>query len=187
MAEISQLITRMREGDSQAAEELLPQVYEELRRLAREKLRQEKPGLTIQATALVHEAYLRLLTPDGKAEWQSRGHFFSAAAEAMRRILVDGARRRKRLKHGGKMQREPLEEDGIAAPEIDEDLIELDAALGELVTQHPRKAELIKLRYFAGLTQQEAAEALGISLATAERDWAYSRAWLLRQIRNRAV
>jgi RNA polymerase sigma factor (TIGR02999 family) len=186
MADITLLISRMREGDPQAADELLPRVYEELRQLARAKLRQEQPGLTLQATALVHEAYLRLMTPEGEVQWQSRGHFFSAAAEAMRRILVEGARRRKRLKHGGDREREPLAEDAIAAPEVDADLLELDAALEDFAAEHPRKAELIKLRYFAGLTQPEAAEALGISLATAERDWAYARAWLFRRVRGRA-
>lgn len=186
MSDITRLIGRLRDGDEQAAEELLPQVYDELRRLARVKLSQERAGLTIQATALVHEAYLRLVTPEVPSEWQSRGHFFSAAAEAMRRILVEGARRRKRLKHGGELERQPLDEDRIEAPEIDQDLIELDDALAELAASHPRKAELIKLRYFAGLTQQESAEALGISLATAERDWSYARAWLFRQIQSRA-
>jgi RNA polymerase sigma factor (TIGR02999 family) len=184
MSDITRILSQMEAGDEAAAELLLPLVYEELRRLARAKLRHEKPGMTIQATALVHEAYLRLLGPDGQSEWQSRGHFFSAAAEAMRRILVEGARRRKRVKHGAELARQPLEEDCIAAEGIDDDLVELDAALERLAAEHPRKAELIKLCYFAGTTQQQAAEALGISIATAERDWSYARAWLFRQIRQ---
>jgi RNA polymerase sigma factor (sigma-70 family) len=189
----------------------LPVVYDELRRLARAKLAQEKPGHTLQATALVHEAYLRLvarpgvrsqesgvrndsvltanLTPDPcplTPGFDSRGHFFAAAAEAMRRILVESARRKSRLKRGGDLVREPIEENAIAAPEIDEDLLELDAALDKLAAKDPRKAELIKLRYFAGLTIEQAADALGISTTTADRDWSYARAWLYREIRARA-
>lgn len=184
MSDVTRILSQIEAGDPAAGEQLLPLVYEELRRLARAKLRHEKPGLTIQATALVHEAYLRILGPNGQSEWQTRGHFFSAAAEAMRRILVEGARRRNRVKHGGELDRQPLEEDCIAAEGVDEDLVELDAALESLAAEHPRKAELIKLCYFAGTTQQEAAEALGISMATAERDWSYARAWLFRRIRQ---
>jgi RNA polymerase sigma factor (sigma-70 family) len=200
MSDVSQILAHIESGDPAAAEALLPLVYDELRRLARAKLRQEQPGQTLQATALVHEAYLRLLGPgagDERSEvrgqrsggenstpdsWHSRGHFFAAAAEAMRRILVDAARRKGRLKRGGELDRQPLEEDQIASPEVDGDLVELDAALDKLAQKDPRKAELIKLRYFAGLTQQQAAEALGISVSTADRDWAYARAWLFREM-----
>jgi RNA polymerase sigma factor (sigma-70 family) len=193
-------------GDPAAASQLLPLVYDELRRLARQKLGHEKPGQTLQATALVHEAYLRLVkpgvgsqesgvredkqtscqpTPDPRPptpSFHSRGHFFAAAAEAMRRILVEAARRKKRLKRGGDLERQPLVEDEIAMPEAAEDLEELDAALDRLAAKDPRKAELVKLRYFAGLTQEQAAEALGIGISTADRDWSYARAWLFRQM-----
>jgi RNA polymerase sigma factor (sigma-70 family) len=205
MSDVTQILAAIEQGNPQAAEQLLPLVYDELRRLARAKLGHEKPGQTLQATALVHEAYLRLVGSDRRAEpgpanqdhtgpsgpaeaaltYASRGHFFAAAAEAMRRILVESARRKKRLKRGGDRDREPLEEDQIAAPDVHGDLIELDAALEKLQAKDARKAELIKLRYFAGLTQQQAAEALGISVATADRDWAYARAWLLREMQSK--
>jgi RNA polymerase sigma factor (sigma-70 family) len=210
MNDVTRILERIDLGDPLAAEQLLPLVYDELRRLARAKLTQEKPGQTLQATALVHEAYLRLVgpgvgsqesgvgrtgpdqvlpTPDPRSPtpaFSSRGHFFAAAAEAMRRILVESARRKKRQKRGGDLAREPLEVDQIAAPSVDGDLIELDAALEKLQAKDRRKAELIKLRYFAGLTQQQAAEALGVSVATADRDWAYARAWLLREMGGRS-
>jgi RNA polymerase sigma factor (TIGR02999 family) len=190
MSEVTRILSQIESGDPAAAEQLLPLVYDELRKLARSKLGHEKPGQTLQATALVHEAYLRLVGGEGVREqgmedrgrFDGSGHFFAAAAEAMRRILVESARRKQRLKRGGDLEREPLEEDQIAAPSVDGDLIELDAALEKLQQKDGRKAELIKLRYFAGLTQQQAAEALGISVATADRDWAYARAWLLREI-----
>jgi RNA polymerase sigma factor (sigma-70 family) len=201
MNDVTRILERIDLGDPQAAEQLLPLVYDELRKLARARLGHERPGQTLQATALVHEAYLRLVGSDRRAEpgtangdstgpaeavgtYSSRGHFFAAAAEAMRRILVESARRKKRLKRGGDLEREPLEEDQIAAPEVDGDLIELDAALEKLQAKDARKAELVKLRYFAGLTQQQAAEALGISVATADRDWAYARAWLRRAMQR---
>ena len=210
MQPLTQLLDRAASGDRQAAEQLLPLVYDELRRLARQKLAHEKPGQTLQPTALVHEAYLRLVArPDGEKERQSdgetkqtdhpsvapslclsvpefhsRGHFFAAAAEAMRRILVEAARRKKRLKRGGALVRQPLEEDEIPMPEVAEDLEELDAALDRLAAKNPRKAELVKLRYFAGLTQEQAAEALGIGVSTADRDWSYARAWLFREMRS---
>ena len=208
MSDVTRVLSQIESGDPAAAEQLLPLVYDELRKLARAKLGHEKPGQTLQATALVHEAYLRLvaapgvrsqgsgvsvdasatgLTPDScplTPSFTSRGHFFAAAAEAMRRILVESARRKQRVKRGGDLEREPLEEDQIAAPSVDGDLIELDAALEKLQAKDSRKAELIKLRYFAGLTQQQAAEALGISVATADRDWAYARAWLLREMKG---
>jgi RNA polymerase sigma factor (sigma-70 family) len=200
MANVTQLLDAIQQGQPQAAEELLPLVYDELRRLARAKLSQEKPGQTLQATALVHEAYVRLVGPAGSAgpdgrvdaesrfrpaggTYSTRGHFFAAAAEAMRRILVEAARRKRRLKRGGDLERQPLEEDQIASPEVDGDLIELDAALEKLAQKDPRKAELVKLRYFAGLTQEQAAQALGISVSTADRDWSYARAWLFREMR----
>lgn len=190
MNDVTRILERIDLGDPQAAEQLLPLVYDELRKLARARLGHERPGQTLQATALVHEAYLRLVGSGGdrgqgtgdRGHFDGRGHFFAAAAEAMRRILVESARRKKRLKRGGDLEREPLEEDQIAAPEVDGDLIELDAALEKLQAKDGRKAELVKLRYFAGLTQQQAAEALGISVATADRDWAYARAWLLREM-----
>jgi RNA polymerase sigma factor (TIGR02999 family) len=203
MNDVTLILSQIDAGNPAAAEQLLPLVYDELRKLARAKLTHEKPGQTLQATALVHEAYLRLVgnlepgtrsqEPAGEAlargsrslapaSFSSRGHFFAAAAEAMRRILVENARRKKRLKRGGDREREPLEEDRIAVPDVDSDLIELDAALEKLQAKDARKAELIKLRYFAGLTQQQAAEALDISVATANRDWAYARAWLLREM-----
>lgn len=197
MAHVMQVLEAMEQGQPQAAEALLPLVYDELRRLARTILARERPGQTLQATALVHEAYLRLVGPAFRVAaeprepaqprpqdaiyFDSRGHFFAAAAEAMRRILVEGARRKGRLKRGGDRARQPWE-DQIASPTMDVDLIELDAAMEKLAQQAPRKAELVKLRYFAGLTQQQAAEILGISISTADRDWAYSRAWLFREI-----
>jgi len=189
MSDVTQLLEAIEQGQPQAAEALLPLVYDELRELARQKLSAERPGQTLEATALVHEAYLRLVR-GGESEgagqesecWEGRGHFFAAAAEAMRRLLVEAARRKGRLKRGGGLARQELEEDAIAAPEIDWDLIELDAALEKLAVKHLRKAELVKLRYFAGLTIEQAAQALGISTTTAERDWTYTRAWLMAEI-----
>lgn len=200
MSEVTRILEQMDSGDAQAAGELLPLVYDELRKLAATKLAHEKPGQTLQATALVHEAYLRLV-PGGTAEpktredrspapslqslvpsFQSRGHFFAAAAEAMRRILVERARAKQRLKRGGDAQRVPLDEAGVASPETDERLLDLDAALEKLQAKDPRKAELVKLRYFAGLTIEQAAEALGIGTSTADRDWSYARAWLFREM-----
>ena len=156
---------------------LLPLVYDELRRLAAQKVAQEKPGQTLQATALVHEAYLRLVG-DGPSPWDSRGHFFAAAAEAMRRILIDKARQKRRPKHGGQCRRVHLDEVNAAAEQPADDLLALDEALSALAAVAPRKAELVKLRFYAGLTIPEAAAALGISEATAQRDWTYARTWL---------
>jgi RNA polymerase sigma factor (TIGR02999 family) len=161
---------------------LLPLVYDELRRLARQRLRHEQPGQTLEATALVHEAWLRLVAPGADPGWNGRGHFFAAAAEAMRRILVENARRKGRLKHGGGQEREELDGAEIAAPAVDDRLLELDEALTRLEAIDARKAELVKLRYFAGLTIEQAAEALSIGTSTAERDWAYARAWLFREM-----
>lgn len=168
----------MESGDPLAAERLLPLVYEELRKLAAAKLAQEKPGQTLQATALVHDAYIRLVDVEQAQHWNSRGHFFAAAAEAMRRILVESAKRKQSLKRGGQLQRVDLDEDRIEAPTRSIDLIALDEALHELAVHDPRKAELVKLRYFAGLTISQAADALQISESTADADWAYAKSWL---------
>ena len=182
MAEVTQILSRIEAGDPQAAEALLPLVYRELRKLAAAKLARERPGQTLQATALVHEAYLRLVSADRVQDWNSCGHFFMAAAEAMRRILVERARKRGRLKHG--RGRRQVEMDVVClegdSPSID--LLALDEALAKLAAWQPAKAELVKLRYFAGLNSAEAAQALGVSLATAERYWAFARAWLYAEL-----
>jgi RNA polymerase sigma factor (TIGR02999 family) len=182
MDAITEVLNAIEQGDPRAAEQLLPLVYDELRKLAAQKLAQEKPGQTLQATALVHEAYLRLVDVEKAPHWDSRGHFFAAAAEAMRRILVEQARRRGRLKRGGDRQRLDLDALQLSVPEAADELLALDEALSELAQLHPDKAELVKLRYFAGLTVPEAAQALGISTSTADRHWAYARAWLYRHI-----
>jgi RNA polymerase sigma factor (TIGR02999 family) len=182
MSDVTRILSRIEEGDFAATEQLLPLVYDELRRLAASRLAQESSGKTLQPTALVHEAFVRLVDVDTPPQWQTRGHFFAAAAEAMRRILVESARRKNRLKRGGDRQREVLDEQAVAAPAEDERLLELDAALEKFQALHPRPAELVKLRYFAGLTNEQAAEALGISSATADRDWTYAKAWLLREM-----
>jgi RNA polymerase sigma factor (TIGR02999 family) len=182
MSEVTRILSAIEQGDPSAAEQLLPLVYDELRRLASQKLAQEKPGQTLQATALVHEAYLRLVDGDQAQHWNSRGHFFAAAAEAMRRILVEQARKRGRLKRGGDRQRLELDAVQLSAPEAADELLALDDALTEFAQKHPDKAELVKLRYFAGLTVDEAAQALGISTSTADRHWTYARAWLYRHI-----
>lgn len=176
--EVTRILSAIEEGDAHAAEELLPLVYEELRRLAAEKLAQERPGQTLQATALVHEAYLRLVDVDKAQHWNSRGHFFAAAAEAMRRMLVENARRKHSVKHGGGRQRVNLEDlvACVAAPA--EQILSLNNALDRLAGEDPKKAELVKLRYFAGLSVEEAADILGISRATADRYWAYAKVWL---------
>lgn len=182
MSDVTRILSQIESGDPSAAEKLLPLVYEELRKLAAARLALEKPGQTLQATALVHDAYLRLVDVDQVQQWDSRGHFFSAAAEAMRRILVDNARRRESLKRGGALERIDLPD--VVAPVIDEpfDLLELDDALLRLESQHPDKAQLVKMRFFAGCSLEEAAEHLGISRATAQRHWAYARAWLFGQL-----
>ena len=179
MSEVTRILSAIEQGDPRAAEQLLPLVYDELRKLAAQKLAQEKPGQTLQATALVHEAYLRLVDGEqrGTSDWNSRGHFFAAAAEAMRRILIDGARQKRRPKHGGDRQRVDLD-DVISIADRKDDLLALDEALSRLAAQEPTKAELVKLRYFAGLSLDEAAACLGISRATAKRYWAVARAWL---------
>jgi RNA polymerase sigma factor (TIGR02999 family) len=177
MSDVTRILSAIEQGDPHAAWQLLPLVYEELRKLAAQKLAHEAPGQTLQATALVHEAYLRLVDHDQAQHWNSRGHFFAAAAEAMRRILVDNARRKRRPKHGGGRQRVELDE-ALASAEPRIDLLALNDALTELAVQEPVKAELVKLRYFAGLSIEEAAAVLSISPATAKRYWAVARAWL---------
>ena len=181
MSEMTRILSAIERGDPRAAEELLPLVYDELRRLAAQRLAREAPGQTLQATALVHEAYLRLVGAEDPG-WNGRGHFFAAAAEAMRRILIERARRTQSLRRGGDRDRLDLDPAELAAPERSDDLLALDEALDRLAIKDARKAELVKLRYFAGLTMEQAAETLGISLATAHRDWNYARAWLHRSI-----
>ncbi|MDB5298966.1 MAG: hypothetical protein JWO87_629 [Phycisphaerales bacterium] len=182
MSDVTQLLSAIEHGDRQAAGRLLPLVYQELRGLARQQLAREGPGHTLQATALVHEAYLRLVGPGDEARWDGRGHFFAAAAEAMRRILVDAYRRKQADKRGGGMGRSDIEIDHIALPAPNEDLVALDEALNRLAEKDAVKAELVKLRYFVGLTLPEAAKVLQISTTTADRYWAYSKAWLLREM-----
>ena len=165
MTDVTRILSAIEQGDSTAAAQLLPLVYAELRKLAAQKLAKEKPGQTLEATALVHEAYLRLVDTDKAQQWNSRGHFFAAAAEAMRRVLVENARRKQRVKHGGGRQR-----------------LDLDEALTRLAERDPSRAELVKLRFFAGLTMPEAAQALGLSLATAERHWTFVRTWLFAEL-----
>ena len=182
MSEVTRILSAIEQGDPHAASQLLPLVYDELRKLAAQKLAQEKPGQTLQATALVHEAYIRLVDTETARQWDSRSHFFAAAAEAMRRILVDNARRKLSLKRGGDRVRQDLNGLEIAAPEISDDLLALNDALDKLARAEPQAAELVKLRYFTGLTVKEAAEMLGVSPRTADNLWAYARAWLLNQI-----
>jgi RNA polymerase sigma factor (TIGR02999 family) len=184
MSEVTRILSAIEEGDAHAAEQLLPLVYHELRQLAAQKLAREKPGQTLQATALVHEAYLRLVDVDRLQHWNSRGHFFAAAAEAMRRILVDQARKKKSRKHGGGLERHPLEELEIAVPQSSVDLLAVNDALEKLERIDKGAADLVKLRYYAGLTIPQAAEALGVSSSTADRHWAYARAWLHAELRE---
>jgi RNA polymerase sigma factor (TIGR02999 family) len=178
MTDVTQILLRIESGDPSAADDLLPMVYDELRRLAAKKLLREPSGQTLQATALVHEAFMRLVDGTKVQRWNSRGHFFCAAAEAMRRILVERARRRTSAKAGGGLGRVELEDGHLAAPEPSVDLVALDDALNELAARDTRKAELVKLRFFAGLTMREAAQALDISESTADADWAYAKSWL---------
>jgi RNA polymerase sigma factor (TIGR02999 family) len=182
MGDVTRILSQIEQGDGKAAEQLLPLVYEELRKLAAEKMAQEKPGQTLQATALVHEAYIRLVDVEKVQHWNSRGHFFAAAAEAMRRILVEHARRRTRRKHGKSSRRQDLGACEIAAPEAHDNLEALDAALDRLAEADPQAAQLVKLRYFAGLAIHQAAEVLGVSPRKTDSIWAYARAWLRREI-----
>jgi len=180
--DVTQILCAIEQGDPHAADQLLPLVYDELRKLAAQKLAQEKPGQTLQATALVHEAYLRLVDTEKAQHWNSRGHFFAAAAEAMRRILIGNARQKHAQKRGGQAKRVDLDAVELADRPASDKLLALDDALTRLADKDPLKAELVKLRYFAGLTNREAAAILGISTATADRYWAYARAWLQPEI-----
>jgi RNA polymerase sigma factor (TIGR02999 family) len=182
MSDVTRLIDAAAAGDPRASADLLPLVYDELRKLAAARLTDEKPGQTLQPTALVHEAYLRLVGNGPSDNWNGRGHFFAAAAEAMRRILVDQARRKQSRKHGGGLVRRELVNDALAAAESNLDLVALDAALLRLAEDDPVKAKLVELRYFAGLTGEQAAAALGISPSAADRLWVYTRAWLRREL-----
>lgn len=181
MTDVTQILEAARGGDAQAATQLLPLLYTELRRLAAARMARERPGQTLQPTALVHEAWLRISGP-GHTNYQNRAHFFAAAAEAMRRILIDNARRKQALRHGGGQARVDVEETNIVAPASDEQLLVVHEALDQLAAEDPAKAELVKLRFFAGLSVEEAAEALGISAPTVKRHWAYAKAWLYRQM-----
>jgi len=179
MSDVTQILNAIEQGDPHAGEQLLPLVYDELRKLAAQWLAQEKPGQTLQATALVHEAYLRLVGGEQTQDWGGRRHFFAAAAEAMRRILIDRARHKQTRKAGGGRRRlDVVEIEPVLDEENDDRLLALDEALRQLEAEDPRKAELVKLRFFAGLTAEQAAAALGVSTSTAEKDWAYARSWL---------
>jgi RNA polymerase sigma factor (TIGR02999 family) len=186
MSDVTQILNAIDQGDTKAGDQLLPLVYDELRKLAAQKLAQEKPGQTLQATALVHEAYLRLVDVDRAQHWNSRGHFFAAAAEAMRRILIEIARRKGGPQAGGRHARVELPDVPAEFQRPDMDLFAINEALDRLHAKDPRAAELVKLRFFAGLTRHEAAEALGISVATADNDWAYAKGWLKAEIAGRS-
>jgi len=182
MRDVTRILEAIQQGDASGTERLLDEVYRELRRLAGDLLARERSGQTLQATALVHEAYLRLVGGDASVPWNGRGHFFGAAAEAMRRILLESARSKQRLKHGGAQQRVDLDSQCVVGGEPSVDLLALDQALEKLAAEDPAKAQVVKLRFFAGLTMPEVATALGISLATAERHWSFARAWLYAEL-----
>ncbi len=182
MSDVTRILSAIEQGEPGAADRLLPLVYDELRKLAARRLAREKPGQTLQATALVHEAYLRLVGGDDPKPWNGRGHFFGAAAEAMRRIVVENARRKARIRHGGGLRRVDLDEIDLARDESSDDLLALDAALHRLAEEEPIVAQVVKLRHFAGMTIEQAAAALDISVRTANRHWAYARAWLFQQL-----
>src|SRR5204862_1040978 len=182
MSEVTRILSAIEQGDPSAAEQLLPLVYDELRKLAAQRVAQEKAGQTFQATALVHEAYLRLVNADQIQHWSGRGHFFAAAAEAMRRILVENARRKGRVRHGGGLRRVDLLDADVAAAPTDDQILLLDEALTRLADVRPQAAELVKLRFFSGLTEEEAAPMLGLSPRSARRLWAFARAWLRRDM-----
>ena len=186
MTDVTRILSAIEQGDPHAAEQLLPLVYEELRKLAAEKVAEEKPGQTLQATALVHEAYVRLVDTEKAQKWDSRRHFFAAAAEAMRRILIERARRKRTAKHGGQRRQVSLDEVEVAAHARCDDVLALDEALTRLAAEDPVKAQLVTLRYFAGLSVQQAADVLGISRATADRYWAYARTWLYCELGGKA-
>jgi RNA polymerase sigma factor (TIGR02999 family) len=182
MSDVTQILSQVEQGDPSAAEQLLPLIYDELRELAAASLAKEKPGQTLQATALVHEAYLRLVDVEKAQHWNSRGHFFSAAAEAMRRILVENARRKRRLKHGGEQKRVDLPDNLVASDDRDDLILLVDESLAALAGQNAQAAKLVKLRFFAGLTLPEAASVLSLSPRTADRLWAYAKAWLHQEL-----
>mgnify|MGYP002725703443 CR=1 FL=1 len=184
MSDVTRILSQIEDGDGQAVEKLLPLVYEELRKLAAAKMAQENPGQTLQATALVHEAYLRLVDVEKVQHWDSRGHFFAAAAESMRRILIDRARDKGRLKRGGGFQRLDLNKIEIATDAHDDDLLVLDEAIERLAEENQEFADLVKMRFFAGLSVEEAGAAMGLSARTARRHWAYSQAWRFRALRE---
>jgi len=184
VSEVTRILGSIEQGDQKAAEQLLPLVYEELRKLAAAKMAQEQPGQTLQATALVHEAWLRLVG-SGSKQWNSRGHFFGAAAEAMRRILVDRARKKARLRHGGQLEKVDLAHVTIATEDTDDVILAIHEALERLAAESPQKAEIVKLRYFAGLEHAEIAHALGIAEPTVRRHWAYARSWLYAELKPR--
>lgn len=184
MTDVTRILSAIEQGDPHAAEQLLPLVYDELRKLAAQKMAQEKPGQTLQATALVHEAYLRLVDSEEARHWDSRRHFFAAAAEAMRRILVEQARRKSRERHGGSARRVDLNENQWVTTTTPDQLLAVDEALSKLGREDQTAAELVKLRYFAGMSVEEAAECLGIHRATAHRHWAYARAWIRADVRS---
>jgi RNA polymerase sigma factor (TIGR02999 family) len=183
MGDVTRILAGLEQGDVTLAEQLLPLIYEELRCLAAQRLAREKPGQTLQATALVHEAYLRLVDAPSAQQWNSRGHFFAAAAEAMRRLLVERARRKKRIRHGGGCNRVDLDTEPYVSNHADESLLALDEALSRLAADQPEAAEVVKLRYFAGMTIEQTAAAMGISVRTVNRHWTYARAWLYDQLR----
>jgi RNA polymerase sigma factor (TIGR02999 family) len=186
MSEVTRILSAIEQGDAHAAEQLLPLVYDELRRLAAQRLAHEAPGQTLQATALVHEAYLRLVDVDNAQPWNSRGHFFAAAAEAMRRILIDNARRKGRQKRGGdRRQRVDLDSQDLVSQTTPDELLLLDDALAALTVEEPEAGQLVKLRYFAGLSVEQAAELLGLSRTTAYEHWAYARVWLHAELYGR--
>jgi len=182
MSEVTRILSAIKSGEPPAAEDLLPAVYAELRQLASRRMARERPGQTLQATALVHEAWLRLVREEDR-QWNDTHHFFAAAAEAMRRILVDNARRKRSEKHGGQLQRADVECGDIASPLPDDQLLAVDEALDRLSAANARAADVVKLRFFAGLTEAQVAEQLGVSVATVERTWAFARAWLFHEIR----
>jgi RNA polymerase sigma factor (TIGR02999 family) len=184
MSDVTQLLDAIQNGDARASDQLLPLVYEELRKLAAVKMAQEKPGQTLQATALVHEAWMRLAGTDEPKAWNSRGHFFGAAAEAMRRILVDRARQKARLRHGGDLERVDLEHVTMAVDDSDDTVLAIHEVLEKLALESPQKAEIVKLRYFAGMEHAEIAQSLGVSEPTVRRHWAYARAWLYAELKK---
>src|SRR5262245_49328533 len=186
MNDVTRILSAIEQGNPRASKELLPLIYKELRRLAKQRLAREKPGQTLQATALVHEAYLRLVGGEEAQRWDNRGHFFAAAAEAMRRILVEKARRKRAERHGGRLERQDLDAVDIAAPAPSVDLLALDEALAKLEAEDSVKGQLVKLRYFTGLSEEDAASILGISRTTAQRHWRYAKVWLLKQLRGAA-